>query len=103
MNKRWDKQQIIREIKRLHKGGADLSYTGLQRRRQSLLSAAAYHYGSYRNAVHRAGIEYQRVLRRPRWTKQAIITLIKQARRRGHDLHWSAVTKRNDELSRAAF
>jgi hypothetical protein len=103
MNKRWTKEQIIREIKRLHKSGADLSYTGLARRRQPLLSAAAYHYGSYRRAVERAGIEYEQFLRRPRWTKQAIITLIKQARRRGDDLHWSAVTTRNDELSRAAF
>jgi hypothetical protein len=29
--------------------------------------------------------------------------LIKQARREGDDLHWSAVTKRGDELGRAAF
>jgi len=103
MNKRWTKQLIIRELKRLHKSGADLSYSALTRRKQPLLSAAAYHYGSYRKAVERAGIEYSHVLRRPRWTKQMIITLIKQARRRGDDLHWSAVTRRNDELARAAF
>jgi hypothetical protein len=103
MNKRWNKQQILRELKRLHKAGVDLSYNALQRRRQPLLSAAAYHFGSYRNAAQRAGIDYERVLRRPRWSKQAIITQIKQAKRRGEDLHWSAVTKRNDELSRAAF
>jgi hypothetical protein len=103
MNKRWTKQLIIRELKRLHKSGADLSYSGLARRRQPLLSAAAYHYGTYRKAVERAGIDYTGVLRRPRWTKQSIITLIKQSRRRGDDLHWSAVTQRNDDLARAAF
>ncbi len=32
-----------------------------------------------------------------------IITLIKDARRDGGDLHWSAVTKRRDELGKAAF
>jgi hypothetical protein len=103
MNKRWNKPLILRELKRLRKSGADLSYTGVQRRKQSLLSAAAYHYGSYRKALERAGIDYGPLLRRPRWTRQLIIAQIKQARRRGDDLHWSAVTKRNDELSRAAF
>jgi hypothetical protein len=51
----------------------------------------------------RAGIEYSEVLRRPRWSKNAIITVIKTARRKGQDLHWSAVTKRRDELGKAAF
>src|SRR6185503_16939777 len=41
--------------------------------------------------------------RRPRWTKQSIIKLIKDAKRKGSDLHWSAVTRRRDELGRAAF
>ncbi|MBC8106259.1 MAG: hypothetical protein H7Z14_06685 [Anaerolineae bacterium] len=101
--KKWTKPLILRELKRLHKSEADLSYTALARRKQPLLSAAAYHFGSYRTAIERAGIEYTGVLRRPRWTRQTIIKLIKQAKRRGDDLHWSAVTKRNDELSRAAF
>src|SRR6185436_16276045 len=50
-----------------------------------------------------AGIDYDVCLRQPRWTKAQIITLIKQARRRGEDLHWSAVINRDDELARAAF
>src|SRR6186997_2091723 len=99
----WDKPRIIKELKRLWKAGADLSYNALARKRQALLSAAAYHFGSYRKAVERAGIDYSEVTRRPRWTKQRIITLIKQAKRKDQDLHWSAVTKRRDELGRAAF
>jgi hypothetical protein len=70
---------------------------------QPLVSAAAYHFGSYRNAVEKAGIPYTDIVRRPRWTKQHIIKLIKQGKRDGEDLHWSAVTKRGDELGRAAF
>ena len=99
----WDKPRIKTELRRLHRNGANLSYNALARRNQALVSAAAYHYGSYRAAVEAAGIDYAAVTRRPRWTKQAIIQLIKQARRRGDDLHWSAVTKRRDELGRAAF
>jgi hypothetical protein len=99
----WTKEQILRELRRLHKKGTDLSYNGLSRRMQSLVSASAYHFGSYRRAVEGAGIDYATVLRRPRWSKGRIIALIKSARRNGEELHWSAVTHRRDELGKAAF
>jgi len=99
----WNKAEILKEIRRLHKTGADLSYNGRARAMQSLVSAAAYHFNSYRRAVEQAGIDYATILRRPRWTRANIIALIKSARRQGEDLHWSAVTQRRDELGKAAF
>src|SRR5437016_3135533 len=99
----WDEQRIIKALRELHKKGRDLSYNKLARKHQALVSAGAYHFGSYRKAVEKAGIDYATVTRRPRWTKQAIITQIKQGRRKGEDLHWAAVTKRRDELGMAAF
>ena len=99
----WDKPRIIDELRRLNRRGSDLSYNSLATRKQSLVSAAAYHFGAYRRAVEAAGIPYDSVIRRPRWTKQTIIRLIKDAKRKGDDLHWSAVTRRGDELGRAAF
>ncbi|HTW95701.1 MAG TPA: hypothetical protein VMD30_12940, partial [Tepidisphaeraceae bacterium] len=99
----WTKNEILNELRRLHKNGTDLSYNGLSTKLQSLVSASAYHFGSYRRAVEAAGIDYATVLRRPRWSKGRIIALIKAARRRGEDLYWSAVTRRRDELGKAAF
>ena len=99
----WDKDEVVRALKKLHRSGVDLSYNALAKRKQSLVSAAAYHFGSYRKAVEKAGVDYAEVTRRPRWNKSAIIGLIKEARRKGEDLHWSAVTTRGDELSKAAF
>lgn len=99
----WSKDEIVRSLRRLHKSKADLSYNALAKVQQTLVSAAAYHFGSYREAIEAAGIDYGEVLRRPRWTKQMIITAIKQAKRSGEDLHWSAVTRRRDELGKAAF
>src|SRR5688500_11220974 len=99
----WTKDEIIKALRKLHKSGTDLSYNAMSRRKQALVSAAAYHFGSYRKAVERAGIDYASVIRRPRWTKLMIIKLVKEGRRRGDDLHWSAVTKRRDELGKAAF
>ena len=79
----WSKPEIIKALKKLYKAGKDLSYNALARRQQSLVSAAAYHFGSYREAVGAAGIDYAEVVRRPRWTKPLIIRLIKSARRPG--------------------
>jgi len=99
----WNKSRIIEALRRLHRQGKKLSYNALAHQRQPLLSAAAYHFGSYRKAIEKAGIDYSDVTRRPRWTRQRIIALIKESRRKGQDLHWSAVTQRRDELGRAAF
>lgn len=99
----WNKESILAALKKLSKQDKDLSYNALARSNQSLVSAAAYHFGSYRKAVEKAGIDYAEVTRRPRWSKQLIISLIKKAYRDKADLHWSAVTKRRDELGRAAF
>jgi hypothetical protein len=99
----WDKPTILASLKKLHKQGADLSYNALAKQQQPLVSAAAYHFGSYRSAVEKAGIDYADVVRRPRWTKAGIIRQIKDARKAGEELHWSAITKRRDELGKAAF
>ncbi len=99
----WDKPAILKKLKQLHATGKDMSYTRLARSQQPLISAAAYHFGSYRKAVERAGIDYTLVSRRPRWSKPIIIKLVKDAHRRGDDLNWSAVTQRRDELGKAAF
>ena len=35
----WNKQRILQELRRLHRGGADLSYNALANKRQALVSA----------------------------------------------------------------
>lgn len=99
----WEKSEIVKTLKKLYKQGSDLSYNALAAEQQSLVSASAYHFGSYRKAIEKAGISYDAISRRPRWTKAAIIALIKNARREEQDLHWSAVTKRRDDVGKAAF
>lgn len=99
----WDRQRIVHKLKQLHRAGKNLSYNAMARSNQPLLSAAAYHFGSYRKAIESAGIDYAQITRRPRWTRQSIIQLIKISRRKGEDLNWASVTRRRDELGKAAF
>jgi hypothetical protein len=100
---KWNKTRITKKLKALYRAGRNLAYSELARDHQPLLSAAAYHFGSYRLAVTSAGINYADVVHRPHWTRQRVIAVIKQARRSGQELHWGAVTKRRDEVGRAAF
>ncbi len=99
----WTKERIVAELRRLHKKKADLSYNNLAKSNQALVSAAAYHFRSYRIAIEKAGIEYADIARRPRWTKQRVIAEIKQARKKNQDLNWASVTQRRDDLGKAAF
>lgn len=99
----WNKESIIKAIRAARRARQNISYNAMAAKKQALVSAAAYHFGSYRQAVEKAGIDYDEVMRRPRWSKPLIIRLIKQARRSGEDLHWLAVSKRRDELGKAAF
>ena len=62
----WTKATILQELKNRHRLAPNMSYNGMSRTSQSLVSAAAYHYGSYRKAVEQAGIPYAEVIRRPR-------------------------------------
>ncbi|MGA2497582.1 MAG: hypothetical protein ABSH20_07560 [Tepidisphaeraceae bacterium] len=80
-----------------------MSYNRLARRNQALVSAAAYHFGSFRQAVEESGFDYADVTRRPRWSAKRIVELIGKARRAGQELNWGAVSKRHDELGHAAF
>ncbi len=99
----WTKERIVAELKALARKKADLSYNNLAKKNQALVSAAAYHFRSYRNAVEKAGLNYEDIARRPRWTKLRVIALIKSARKKNQDLNWSSVTKRRDDLGKAAF
>src|SRR5438874_12096247 len=51
----WDKQQILKSLKKLHKDGADLSYNAFAASHQSLVSTSADHLGSYRSAIEKRG------------------------------------------------
>ncbi|HMO26552.1 MAG TPA: hypothetical protein PKB10_09795 [Tepidisphaeraceae bacterium] len=99
---RWTKQRIIDEIQKLAKRNQPLAYTHVAKRQQALLSAGAYHFGSWSNAVGAAGVWYADQVRRPYWTVQRVIATIKAARKQQKNLHWGAVSRRKDALGRAA-
>jgi hypothetical protein len=90
----WNKDKIVRLIKKLKRGGEDLSYNRMARTHQGLLAAANYHFGSWGKAVEAAGLDYANEVRRiPKWTKEKILDAIRVAHKSGADLSWTCVTK----------
>lgn len=58
-NKKWNRERIRREIKRLNAAGSSLRPSVLRDKgRTKLISAAEYHFGSWRKAVESCGIDY---------------------------------------------
>jgi len=102
-NRRWDRDRIRSAIQSQYRRGWDISYCAMARRNQALVSAANYHFGSYRQAVLMAGIDYDRMRRKPHWTPRNVVALIRRAHRNRQDLSWRAVISRGDELARAAM
>jgi len=58
-HKKWNREKICKEITRLNKKGFSLRPSVLRQVGMTdLLSAAGYHYGSWRRAVETCGYEY---------------------------------------------
>ena len=100
--RKWNRDLILQTIRTLHQQNKDISYNALARVNQPLVSASNYHYGSYRRAVMMAGIDYDEVIRKPRWSQRKVIAALRQAKREGLPLNWRSVSARHDELGRAA-
>ena len=57
--RKWMRNKIVKEIKRLRKEGSSLRPSILRKNGMtSLVSAAEYHFGSWRRAVETSGIDY---------------------------------------------
>ena len=58
-NRKWTRERIVREIKKLGAGGGCLRPSVLRKNGMTtLVSAAEYHFGSWRRAVEYCGLDY---------------------------------------------
>jgi hypothetical protein len=102
---KWTAEIIVATIRRLHQQGVDLSPTGIRKTHGALFSSARSksHFGSWRRAVERAGIDYSRVKRGEQvWSRERIIRGIRAAYERREDLLSVAFKNRNKKLYSAA-
>ena len=90
----WSRDRIIKELISLSKQGEDLSYNEVEKKHRFLLYAAVEYFGSWRNAITRIGLDYNKIKRpHEEWSKEKIINEIKALKEKGVDLSWRAMRK----------
>jgi HNH endonuclease len=89
---RWSREEIGLEILRMYAVQEPLNYGDVQKNHLRLLRAATRYFGSWKNAVEYAGLDYDRIRRYRVWTTERIIERIQQYHREGRDLSWRHVS-----------
>jgi hypothetical protein len=100
----WTDAQILSMLRRRHQAGKDLSTAGMSVQCASLLRSATFHFGTYRQAVERAGIDYVSVSRRvlEHWTRAQVLDGLRKMHDQGLGISEEQVAARNRKMASAA-
>jgi hypothetical protein len=98
----WDEETIIGEIRKLKSQGADLSSKTMDETANPLIATARRRFGNWGNAVEKAGIDYDSVRRRRRWSREQIVEGIQELRQQGVRLQSGEVRQKAPALFAAA-
>jgi hypothetical protein len=98
----WDDESILSEIRRLKEEGADLSSKKMDENSNPLIATARRRFGNWGAAVERAGIDYNAVRRRRRWTRELMLQEIRDLRASGADLRSGEIRHQHPALFAAA-
>ncbi|MDX6765581.1 MAG: hypothetical protein SFU85_02200 [Candidatus Methylacidiphilales bacterium] len=98
----WDESTIIDEIRKLKNQGADLSSKTMDETANPLIATARRRFGNWGTAVEKAGIDYDSVRRRRRWSREQIVEGIQELRQQGVRLQSGEVRQKAPALFAAA-
>jgi len=98
----WDMEGILEEIRRLQTEGADLSSKSMDESANKLIATARRRFGNWGRALESAGINYDDIRRRRRWTRESVAQGILELKAQGVKLITPEVKKANPSLFAAA-
>ena len=98
----WEQDGILQEIRRLKAEGVDLSSKAMDESSNRLIATARRRFGNWGKALQSAGIDYDDVRRRKRWTRENLVEGILDLKRQGIKLITPEVKKANPSLFAAA-
>ena len=98
----WDESDILGEIRRLQSEGADLSSKAMDESSNRLIATARRRFGNWGQALERAGIDYNDIRRRKRWSRESLVEGILELKRQGIPLITPEVKRANPSLFAAA-
>jgi hypothetical protein len=103
--KTWTRDRILERIQELNAEGQDLSWRHVSTQIDPQLAAAATkrkHFGSWRNAIQAAGLQYSDIRRYREWDEQAVIDRLKALHEEGKDLNAKSMEELDITLITAA-
>ena len=98
----WEQDGILEEIRRLNAEGVDLSSKAMDESSNRLIATARRRFGNWGKALESAGIDYDDVRRRKRWTRENLVEGILDLKRQGVKLITPEVKRANPSLFAAA-
>jgi hypothetical protein len=96
----WTAGAVIQAIRARSAAGRRLNHRVTKREDGSLLNAAVYRFGGWREAVAAAGIDYRRVL--DQWDKEKVLRELKELAASGQEMSRAAVCRTRRALVVAA-
>jgi hypothetical protein len=101
LRKRWRKDKILAHIQRRAGKGPVNSYYYAEKF-PKVHAAAARIFGSWKNALSAAGIDYSAVVKYKRWTPEAVLDGIRKRAAAGEDISSNSMQAQNKPLYMAA-
>ncbi len=90
--RKWSKEAIAQEIRKMHTEEVDLNYATIAQEQVALLRAATRYFGSWRSAIEFAGLDYEEIRRYKSWSKERILETIRELHANGEDLSWRNIS-----------
>ena len=90
------------EILRLYAAKEELNYGSVQQNHLKLLRAATRYFGSWKDAIEFAGLNYDEIRRYRVWSEDKILAKIRKYHTEGKDLSWRHVSTQLDPPLAAA-
>lgn len=90
--RKWSKDTIAEELRKLNEAGINLNYATIADENVALLRAATRYFGSWNSAIEYAGLDYEAIRRYRSWSKEAIIAEIRKLHEQGVDLSWRNIS-----------
>ncbi len=103
--KSWNRERIVARIQELHAQEADLSWRNVCLNIDPQLAAAATkksHFGSWREALEAAGLDYDAIRRYREWDDERILQMVRDFHLEGKELNAKSMEEEDITLITAA-
>jgi superfamily I DNA/RNA helicase len=98
----WSKKKIVEQIRKLKSAGEKLNVSAAEKSHGGLVGAASVYFGSWRQAIKAAGLDYSKIKRQKEWSKPEIVAEIKRMHKLGVELGTTIPIRKRYRILHAA-